>query len=184
MEDITDAPKITANDLPMAFKVKYLGYEPAKGLWGIKHTRAPVNKMVERAKNLPANTILPQVTVKVTLEGLSFKTNVSKECIEETRNFNVDTISYGVQDLVYTRVFCIIVVKEGDLNEGLPFVCHAFACESKSQARSLTYSLAAAFQSYGLKVKASNGKLIQKKFAIDLRTPQEIQKDEVAETDA
>ena len=30
--------------------------------------------------------------------------------------FPIDSISYGVQDLVYTRVFAMIVVREG--NEG------------------------------------------------------------------
>ena len=36
--------------LPQYFQVKYLGKRDAKGLWGIKHTRKPVDDMVTAAR--------------------------------------------------------------------------------------------------------------------------------------
>jgi len=36
--------------LPQAFRVKYLGKRFARGLWGIKHTREPVDELVTAAR--------------------------------------------------------------------------------------------------------------------------------------
>lgn len=36
--------------LPQTFQVKYLGKREAGGLWGIKHTRKPVDDMVHAAR--------------------------------------------------------------------------------------------------------------------------------------
>ncbi len=36
--------------LPQSFMVKYLGKRDARGLWGIKHTRTPVDEMVAAAR--------------------------------------------------------------------------------------------------------------------------------------
>ena len=36
--------------LPQSFQVKYLGKREARGLWGIKHTRKPVDDMVAGAR--------------------------------------------------------------------------------------------------------------------------------------
>ena len=85
----------------------------------------------------------------------------------------IDTISYGVQDLVYTRcvfclykecfweawtmffchrVFAMIVVKDAPELRGdggtrrHPFECLAFVCDSRQTARRLTFALANAFQ--------------------------------------
>lgn len=102
-------------------------------------------------------------------------------------HFAVDTISYGVQDLVYTRVFSMIVVRDEKLKDGVPFICHAFVCESRSQARQVTYALAAAFQDYGKRVKeqqATEPTSPKKKFAIDLRTPEELEQALDSETEA
>ncbi|KAK4885732.1 hypothetical protein RN001_002003 [Aquatica leii] len=172
-------PIIGINDLPMSFHVKYLGHELARGLWGIKHTRRPVDNLVTSAKNLPQNEILPLVTIEVSKEGLKMRPLTKKKQDKEQEIFfKVDTISYGVQDVIYTRVFCMIIVKEGDTKGIAPFHCHAFVCESRNQARQITYALAAAFQEYGRKVKDENKNNpdgIKKKFAIDLRSPEELE---------
>lgn len=100
----------------------------------------------------------------------------------------METISYGVQDVVYTKVFCMIVVKEEEIKNGsAPFECHAFVCDSRSQARQLTYALAAAFQEYGKKVKEESqvdSRVSKKSFAIDLRTPEELEQSMNDETEA
>lgn len=57
-----------------------------------------------------------------------------------------------MQDLVYTRVFCMIVVREQINSNRKPFDCVAFVCESRQAARNLTYALATAFQVYTFKL--------------------------------
>lgn len=48
--------------------------------------------------------------------------------------------------MVYTRVFCMIVVREQISADRKPFDCVAFVCDSRQAARNLTYALATAFQ--------------------------------------
>jgi hypothetical protein len=171
------------DDFPQSFQVKYLGHRDARGLWGIKHTRRPVDAMVVAAKNMKVGTVLPIVKLVVTKEGVSV-VQVQKKVDEVLKFHPIDTISYGVQDLVYTRVFSMIIVKEmGDLKDQHPFECHAFVCESRNSAQKLTYALASAFREYSKLVKARNGgedgkpglAAAKKKFAIDLRSPEEIE---------
>ncbi|KAJ8942632.1 hypothetical protein NQ318_013345 [Aromia moschata] len=151
------------------------GNHPAKGLWGMKHTRKPVDYLVSQAKHLPASTILPIVKMHITKDGVSYVEVTDKKAKREPVSFPVDVISYGVQDLVYTRVFSMIIVAEDSLENGIPFVCHSFVCESRDQARKITYALAAAFQDYGRRVKEENKDSDKpvRRFAIDLRTPEE-----------
>jgi hypothetical protein len=85
----------------------------------------------------------------------------------------------------------MIVVKENyNLKEENPFEVHAFVCDSRAMARKLTFALAAAFQDYSKRVKDAEekneinggaGKNMRKKFAIDLRTPEEIQQEQETE---
>lgn len=184
----TPEVQVTIKDLPITFKVKYLGSQFARGLWGIKHTRRPVDHLVSAAKSLPPNKILPFCNLTVSLDGVRMETITSKH--NAVTNFTIDTISYGVQDLVYTRVFAMIVVKENyNLKDENPFEVHAFVCDSRAMARKLTFALAASFQDYSKRVKEAEeqgsgtglgdvkGKPLRKKFAIDLRTPEEIQQD-------
>lgn len=161
------------------------GNHPAKGLWGMKHTRKPVDFLVSQAKNLPPNVILPVVKICITKDGISYQEVVERTHKTEPVHFPVDVISYGVQDLVYTRVFSMIIVTDESLENGIPFVCHSFVCESRDQARKITYALAAAFQDYSRRVKEENKDLTKiKRFAIDLRTPEEQAEASDGETDA
>ncbi|XP_017021133.1 low density lipoprotein receptor adapter protein 1 [Drosophila kikkawai] len=185
--------QVNVEDLPITFKVKYIGSEVARGLWGIKYTRRPVDIMVGVAKNLPPNKVLPNCDLKVSTNGVQLEIISPKASINHW-SYPIDTISYGVQDLVYTRVFAMIVVK--DEASPHPFEVHAFVCDSRAMARKLTFALAAAFQDYSRRVKElageeddqTNGDTItptRQKFAIDLRTPEEIQAGELdQETEA
>ncbi|XP_023304777.1 uncharacterized protein LOC111686642 [Lucilia cuprina] len=177
--------QVNIDDLPITFKVKYIGSEVARGLWGIKYTRRPVDIMVGAAKNLPPNKTLPHCELKVSTEGVSIEILQPKASINNW-SYPIDTISYGVQDLVYTRVFAMIVVK--DETSVHPFEVHAFVCDSRAMARKLTYALAAAFQDYSRKVKEngsdeSSDKITptRQKFAIDLRSPEELAEDDETE---
>ncbi|XP_050558537.1 uncharacterized protein LOC118279871 [Spodoptera frugiperda] len=180
---------VTAEDLPMTFQVKYLGQSDARGLWGIKHTRKPVDLMVSAAKALPPGQALPIVKLMIALDGVHLEPvshgTKTDEFDQMSVFFNIESISYGVQDLVYTRVFSMIIVKDTADVKGLnPFECHGFVCESRNAARRLTYALAAAFQDYSRRVKAlqANAEYEEPvppkmRFAIDLRTPEEIEAD-------
>ena len=151
--------QVTFEDLPITFQLKYLGQHDARGLWGIKHTRRPVDIMVAAAKALSPGQILPIVKLMISTDGVHLETLNHNEKNSDGYEpmsifFNIESISYGVQDLVYTRVFSMIIVKENDDTKGLnPFECHAFVCESRNLARRLTYALAAAFQDYSRRVK-------------------------------
>ncbi|XP_008560156.1 uncharacterized protein LOC103580248 [Microplitis demolitor] len=184
-----------SEDLPQVFQVKYLGSHDARGLWGIKHTRKPVDNMVEMAKSLPTGTVLPLMKLIVSTEGVTLVPYGRK--ISEANNNNsarklypIETISYGVQDLVYTRVFSMIVVRDTcNFRKVSPFECHGFVCESKYHARQMTYALATAFQIYSHAIKnVKDGKVGpgsgNKKFAIDLRTPEEIETELTRDSEA
>ncbi|KYQ53062.1 hypothetical protein ALC60_07790 [Trachymyrmex zeteki] len=181
-----------STDLPQVFQVKYLGSHDARGLWGIKHTRRPVDNMVSAAKALPTNTMLPLIKLVVSQEGVALLSlDKRKQDTNLSRMYPIETISYGVQDLVYTRVFSMIVVRETENFRRIsPFECHGFVCESKYYARQLTYALAAAFDVYSKTVKAQEKltgvsvNTARKRFAIDLRSPEEIEADLTMDSEA
>jgi len=197
--DELDESQITAMDLPLDFKVKYLGSQHSKGLWGIKHTRRPVDHLVTVAKNLPPNRTLPFCNLIVKTDGVYIETlpsgSASTSAILSSMRWPIDSISYGVQDLVYTRVFAMIVVKDEQIRNENPFEVHAFVCDSRVMARRLTYALAASFQEYSRRVKEAEESNInnnnnnnntidsplKRKFAIDLRTPEELQQEHETE---
>lgn len=167
---------LTKEDLPQTFNVKYLGHREAKGLWGIKHTRKPVESMISHAKQ--PGTVLPSMKLQVTKEGCVFSSGSTYKL------YPICMISYGVQDLVYTRVFSMIIVRESadtrvDRN---PFECHAFVCENRQAARQLTYCLATAFQDFSKRGKSSPN--TSGKFAIDLRSSEEMQLDLEVDSEA
>jgi len=58
-------------------QVKYIGSEVARGLWGIKYTRRPVDIMVGVAKNLPPNKVLPNCELKVSTDGVQLEIKIS-----------------------------------------------------------------------------------------------------------
>jgi len=181
-EDLNDVDPAELGKLPQTFVAKYLGKRDARGLWGIKHTRKPVDEMVTEAKALKPGMSLPYLQLTVSEKGVTISEmpqNVNKEF--ENGLIPVDVISYGVQDVIYTRVFAMVVVRDahGSSNtirqgDGHPFQCHAFVCDSRMNARRLTYALASTFRVYSQSIKQKGGGPIKKKFAIDLRSPDEI----------
>ncbi|XP_054280261.1 uncharacterized protein LOC128998239 [Macrosteles quadrilineatus] len=157
-----DVSLLVPEELPQTFTVKYLGHAESRGLWGIKNTRAPVDRLVALAKQPGA--VLPVMKLTISTTGCTLSAGGA------TRHHPIDTVSYGVQDLVYTRVFSMIVVH--DKMDRSPFQCHAFVCESRQTARKVTYCLATAFQEYSKSVRATES---GKKFAIDLRSPEDLE---------
>lgn len=76
--------------LPQSFSVRELGSSEARGLWGIKHTRKPVDLMVARAK-CSSSSLSPQVELRITEDGCEIIGNKLKQV------FPIHTVSYGVQ---------------------------------------------------------------------------------------
>ena len=198
--------------------MKYLGHRETSNLWGIKYTRRPVDEMVTEAKAMLAKNSdrsLPLLKLEVTESGITIGPMPQNNNPDfPNGKFPIEAISYGVQDLVYTRVFAMIVVRSGLISEDgqnqeaqesvqkqgirladiqkaasgaggvsnngepLPFRCHAFVCDSRQTARKLTYSLAAAFHKFSKSVTAGKVPIQKpKKFAIDLRSPEDIEAD-------
>lgn len=182
-----------SSELPQVFQVKYLGSHDARGLWGIKHTRKPVDNMVAAAKSLPTDTILPLMKLVVSRDGVALVPIGQRKSTSVNGNvYPIETISYGVQDLIYTRVFTMIIVRDTvNFRRISPFECHGFVCESKHHARQMTYALATAFQIYSQTIKtldnnSDNNPMgnVKKRFAIDLRTPDEIETDLTLDSEA
>lgn len=142
-------------ELPQVFQVKYLGCQDARGLWGIKHTRKPVDKMVEAVKSSTSGISLPLLKIVISENEISFSSIGRKNHANIHKVYPIRDISYGVQDIVYTRIFSMIVVRDSESAEKsvTPFECHGFVCESKYQAKQLTYALAHAFKLQSDKVK-------------------------------
>lgn len=89
-----------------------------------------IDLQVTIAKNLPPNKILPLCNLTVALDGVIIET--THKSGNKSWRYAIDTISYGVQDLVYTRVFAMIIVKENyNLRDEHPFEVHAFVCDSR-----------------------------------------------------
>lgn len=89
------------------------------------------SSQVTCAKTLPANKSLQLCDLTVSLEGVFIETNVPTNQTKKW-SYSIDTISYGVQDLVYTRVFAMIVVKDNyNIKDPNPFEVHAFVCDSR-----------------------------------------------------
>lgn len=87
--------------LPQSFSVRELGSIEARGLWGIKHTRKPVDLMVAKAKSSPTS-LPPQVELRITEDGCEIIGNKSKKV------FPIHTVSYGVQVSTYCIEFSTI----------------------------------------------------------------------------
>ena len=84
--------------LPQTFAVKYLGKRQARGLWGIKYTRKPVDDMVNMAKSLPPGQSLPFVNFRIDNNGVTVSDRADNHNKDfETGFYPVDIISYGVQ---------------------------------------------------------------------------------------
>lgn len=81
---------------------------------------------------MPTNKALPLCDLTVSLDGVFMETTVPSSNTTKKWNYTIDTISYGVQDLVYTRVFAMIVVKDNfNIKDPNPFEVHAFVCDSR-----------------------------------------------------
>jgi hypothetical protein len=68
--------------------------------------------MVGLARGLGPGAPLPYLQLSVSHKGVMVTANKNNTCnTMDCGMYQIDTISYGVQDLVYTRVFAMIIFK-------------------------------------------------------------------------
>jgi len=162
------APAEVATVLPQGFIVKYMGKRPTNGLWGSKHTRGPIEEIVDSIGKLPKGEDLPLVNLEVHEQGLQMRPhrkNKIKSFVPV--RIPIQYISYGLQDTVYPRIFCFIMVKEMS-SQTKKLEVHAYACDSARTARNLAAALAQAFQIYSEKLQGG-----AYKFTVELPLPDE-----------
>jgi len=86
------------------FVVKYLGYRETSDLWGIKHTRDPVDQMVIEAKrSLSANPDKGLALLKLQVDQDGIHVSPMPQNINPffpKGKFAIENISYGVQDVM------------------------------------------------------------------------------------
>lgn len=140
---------------------RHLGSRATSGLWGLRHTRSPVDELVEAARRPQCHPRL--VRLSVSPRGVSL-TEIGPVMSEE-QFYPIECISYGVQDVSYAKIVAMIIVSDKG-----PLECHAFVCESKDSARRLTLTLAAAFREYGR--RKTDRREAKRRNVVDLRGEQ------------
>lgn len=148
---IEDKPQLPA--LPQGFVVKYMGRRATKSMYGSKHTRAAVEEVIDSISHMPKNDDLPLVNLDVYYQGLAMRPH-SKNTVKSYKAVQVPIqyISYGIQDTVYPRVFCFIMIEKMSAQEK-SMECHVYACESGKSCKQLAACLASAFQAYNDQLK-------------------------------
>ena len=154
--------EIKVNCLPQTFQCKYLGKVRCQGLWGVRYTREPIDRLVNAAKCLQTIDDLPFMEALISERGIyivqkqSTKPNKGFEKIYRSGLVPIGNISYGVQDNKYGKIFSCIVVRERDGKTLCE--CYAFLNAKAELARKMALSLTLAFKEYGklLQIKESN----------------------------
>ncbi|XP_055332964.1 uncharacterized protein LOC129584697 [Paramacrobiotus metropolitanus] len=146
--------------LPQSFAVRFLGLHPASGIWGIQHTRKAVDNLVSLAKTTDPED-LSLLDLEISEPGVYLRQLSPVRATETSKEIDlgkkpIERISYGVQDVLFPRIFAMISIKEKSVIDDRPFDCYVFLCENRIQSRKMAYCLAKAFKEYGENIKAAN----------------------------
>lgn len=145
---VGDKKEIKVETLPQYFVVKYLGCRRSSGLYGLKHIRGPVDEMIEAVGHMKKNEELTLAQLHVTKRGVHMSAHNDNKGPEIPTEFiPIEFLSYGVQDYVHTRVFCLIIVRTM-ARHAKKMECHAFVCNCSATAKKLALSVALAFERY------------------------------------
>lgn len=165
---------VKVDHLPQKFIAKYIGCKACRGLWGIKHTREPVDSLVEELRQIPVGQDLPLVRLEVSLSGVTVNVHPRTRARQPPADLGLmplEFVSYAVQDNRYTRIFAFILVRELS-SRARSTECHAFLSDSTATARKMALSVALAFRAYEQRLQGK-----PYKFAVDLRPPAELASD-------
>lgn len=164
--------EVKVDKLPQGFVCKYVGSKPCTGLWGVRHTRQPVDQMVTELRKLGEGEDLPLVNIKVSTEGLKATLHVhnkSSRPLSDSGLLPLQFISYAVQDPRYTRIFVFILVREMSSRERKT-ECHAYLCSTDVFARKMALAMALTFREFGKKLEGK-----PHRFQVDLRNTDELE---------
>ena len=161
--------------LPQGFVVKYMGKRETKGMWGSKYTRAVIEDVVDAISKMPKNEDLPLVNLDVYYQGLDMRPH-SKNKIKSFKpvRIPIQFISYGIQDIVFPRIFCFIMVKEMS-SQKKSMECHVYVCDTSKNAKQISSCLAVAFEAYTRHLKGGTAK-----FAVDVQMNHDDSADKVS----
>ena len=161
---------IVVTKLPQSFECKYLGKTPCLGLWGLKHVREPVDRLVKNAKRVSSLDELPTVETLVSEKGIYIVQRLFSEKNQSLKNkanikekhyrsglLPISNISYATQDNLYSKVFSCIVVREHEQNTISE--CYSFLCDKNESARKMALSITLAFKEYGKMLQLNETKL-------------------------
>ncbi len=154
--------ELKIKSLPQAFLCKYIGKTRCSGLWGVRHTRQPIETLINTAKRLKSVDEMPTVEALVSEKGIYVvQKNTAMAAPNNSNNkkpqqqqqdqqrqttqttvaqrtyrsglIPIGNISYGVQDSKYSKVFSCIVVRERDAKTTCE--CYAFLNSKVDGAR-------------------------------------------------
>lgn len=174
--------EVTVENLPQVFIVKYMGVKKCGGLWGIQNIRGPLEELVGEIQQKTKRGEwgdLPLLILHVSPKGIHVREHkANKSSNKPARGLvPIEFISYGVQDIKYTRVFSFILVREiSSRNKQLE--CHSYVCDSTITARKLALSMSLAFKEYASSLKGK-----PYRFQVDLRPTKELEEDLTAKPD-
>ena len=156
--------EIKINCLPQTFQCKYLGKVRCEGLWGVRYTREPIDRLVSAAKCLQSTDELPSMEALISERGIYIvqKQSIKPKGFEKIYRSGlvpIGNISYGVQDNKYGKVFSCIVVRERDGKTLCE--CYAFLNTKAEYARRMALSLTLAFKEYGKLLQIKESKIRQ-----------------------
>ncbi|ESO10475.1 hypothetical protein HELRODRAFT_125222, partial [Helobdella robusta] len=147
--------KVTVGPLPQRFLVKFVGSRPCSGLWGSKHTREPVDNMVQELRQMDKKDDLPLINFKIQEDGIKMAVHpksCSSKKFSECTFIPLHFISYAVQDYRYSKLFVFILVRE--MSSKIKVTeCHAYLCDGMVSCRQMSLSMADAFKKLELRVK-------------------------------
>jgi len=158
------------DSLPQKFIAKYVGCKSCRGLWGIQHTREPVDALVDDLRRLERGDDLPLVCLDVSISGIGVAIHPRNRSQRSRVHglLPLEFISYAVQDTRYSRIFAFILVHELS-SRARSTECHAYLCDTPVSARKLALSVALAFRLYE---RSLAGKTFR--FTVDLRSAEEL----------
>lgn len=159
--------EVKVETLPQLFVTKYLGFKTTRGLYGVKYTREPLEQLLAEVSEPDRKDQLPLMQLHVSIRGIhvsEHKSNTVKSVPIDSGLVPIEFISFGVQDINYSRIFTFIIVREMS-SRARKLECHAYMCESSVTARKLALSMALAFEQYA---KTLEGK--PHKFQVALRS--------------
>lgn len=164
--------EVKVDKLPQGFVCKYVGSKPCSGLWGVRHTRKPVDELVTELRGMGEGEDLPLVNVKVSMEGLKATMHIhnkSSRVLSDAGMLPLQFISYAVQDPRYTRIFVFILVREISSRQRKT-ECHAYLCSTDIVARKMALAMALAFGEFSKKLEGK-----PHRFQVDLRHTDELE---------